>query len=327
MTAETRAAAARVGPSPARVVFFGSGAFALPSLEALLTSREVTVVAVVTAPDRPVGRRAEPTPTPVAARARAAGLALRQPPRVRAPEAVAELAALAPELGVLADYGQIIPPALLDLPARGILNVHPSLLPQHRGATPVAATILAGDAEAGVTIIAMDAGLDTGPIVAAEAWPLRGDETAPELESEAAARGARLLLSVLPGWLAGERRATPQDEAVATLCRPFRREDGRLDPTRPASELERRVRALAPWPGTFVETDAGRLVVHRAGVGEGSPADRVGELVADADGLALATADGRLRLLELQLAGGRRMASAELRRGAGRALAGTLVRG
>jgi methionyl-tRNA formyltransferase len=150
-------------------VFFGSGAFAIPSLEALLASPHVTVVTVVTAPDRPVGRRAEPTPTPVAARARAAGLALSQPPRVRAPEVVAELAALAPELGVLADYGQIVPPAVLELPARGILNVHPSLLPRHRGATPVPATILAGDAEAGVTIIRMDAGLDTGPIVAAAA--------------------------------------------------------------------------------------------------------------------------------------------------------------
>jgi methionyl-tRNA formyltransferase len=306
--------------SPARVVFFGSGAFAVPSLEALLALPDVSVVGVVSAPDRPAGRAGTLTPTPVAARARDAGLPVLVPPRVREPAAVEAIATLAPALGVLADYGQLIPPALLALPPRGILNVHPSLLPRHRGATPVAATILAGDREAGVTVIAMDAGLDTGPVVAAERWPLRGNETAPELEAEAADRGARLLAAAVPGWLAGDIAAAAQDEAGATLTRPFSREDGRLDPARSAAELERQVRALAPWPGTFLDTPLGRLGVHRAAVGEVRPYDRTGLLVADGDGLALVTADGRLRLLEVQLAGGRRMTVAELRRGAGRHL-------
>jgi methionyl-tRNA formyltransferase len=305
-------------------VFFGSGSFAVPVLEALLASAGISVVGVVSAPDRPAGRRGALTPTPVGALARAAGLELLRPARVRAAEAIAEIAALSPGLGVLADYGQIVPPALLDLPTHGILNVHPSLLPRHRGATPVPATILAGDPEAGVTIILMDAGLDTGPILAAERWPLRGDETAPDLELEAAARGARLVTSILPPWLAGELRPVPQDETAATLTRPFRRGDGLLDPGRSAAELERRVRALTPWPGTFLETARGRLVVHRAAVGEGSRGDRAGEFVADGDGLALGTADGRLRLLEVQPAGGRRMTAAEFRRGVGRRLVGTL---
>ncbi len=315
-----------VGSSPARVVFFGSGAFAVPCLDALLASAAVRVVGVVSAPDRPAGRQGTLSPTPVTEHARAARLTVLQPERLRAPEAIAAVAALAPELGVLADYGQIVPHEVLDVPVRGILNVHPSILPRHRGATPVPATIMAGDAEAGVTIIAMDAGLDTGPIVAVERWPLRGDETTPALEAAAAIRGSRLLASILPGWLAGELAPTAQDEAAATLSRPFRREDGRLDPALPAADLERRVRALQPWPGTFAETVAGRLAVHRAAVGAGSGDDRPGRLVADGDGLALTTALDRLRLLEVQLAGGRRMTAVELCRGAGRALPGSAVR-
>lgn len=319
--------ATRVGPPPARVVFFGSGAFAVPPLEALLAMPAVRLVGVVSAPDRRAGRGGTPTPTPVTVRAREAALTVLQPERLRAPEAVAAVATLRADLGVLADYGQIVPQGVLDLAERGILNIHPSLLPRHRGATPVPATILAGDREAGVTIIAMDAGLDTGPIVAAERWPLHGDETAPGLEAEAAVRGARLLARVVPGWLAGTLSATTQDEGRATLTRPFRREDGRLDPLRSATDLERRVRGLAPWPGTFLGTTAGRLVVHRATVAPGSAGDRPGELVADGEGLALVVADGRLRLLEVQLAGGRRMEAADLRRGAGRGLVGSVVSG
>jgi len=314
-----------MGSSPARVLFFGSGAFAVPVLEALLAAPRLEVVGVVSAPDRAVGRRGALTPTPVSARAREGGVELYQPPQVRAPEAIAALVALAPDLGVLADYGQIIPQALLDLPAHGILNVHPSLLPRHRGATPVPATILAGDAEAGVTIIRMDAGLDTGPIVATGRWPLPVDATTPDLEAEAAIRGAGLLTAILPAWLAGTLAATPQDDATATLTRPFSREDGRLDAGRPAVVLERQVRALTPWPGTFLETVDGRLVVHRAGVGEGRPDDRIGSLVPDGDGLALVTVHDRLRLLEVQPAGGRRMTAAEFRRGAGRRLDGSVV--
>ena len=247
-----------------------------------------------------------------------------RPERVRAPETIAAIAALGPDLGVLADYGRIIPPDLLDVPRRGILNIHPSLLPRHRGATPIPATILAADSEAGVTVIAMDAGLDSGPIVASEAWPLRGDEDSPGLEDDAARRGAQLLARVVPGWLDGSIDAVPQDDSLATLTRPLRREDGRLDGGRPATELERRIRAYRPWPGTFMETTAGRLGILEADVGEVG-GDEPGTLVADGEGLALAAQDGRLRLLRVQPAGGRPMSSAELRRGRGRELVGTRV--
>jgi methionyl-tRNA formyltransferase len=304
------------GEPAVRTLFLGSGSFAVPILETLAGAPGIDVVGVVSAPDRPSGRRAELTPVPVARRARELGVPLLQPVRVRAPEAIAAIATLRPELGVLADYGQIIPAELLAIPPHGILNVHPSALPRHRGASPIAATIAAGDPVAAVTLIRMDEGLDTGPIVASEAWALSGRETAPELEAEAARRGAALLARTLDAWIAGGAMPEPQPDAGVTLTRPLRREDGRLDPVRGAVALERQVRAHQPWPGSFVETGLGRLIVHAAQAAPASSTDVPGKLVADGDGLALTTADGRLRLVDVQLAGRRRTDAASLRRGA-----------
>jgi methionyl-tRNA formyltransferase len=288
-------------------IFLGSGSFAVPILEALLAAPETDIVAVVSAPDRPVGREAVVTPVPVAARARELGLTLLQPERIREPSAAGALAALRPALGVLADYGQIVPSTVLDLPGHGILNVHPSLLPRHRGASPIPATIHAGDRETGVTLIRMDAGLDTGPIVAATRWPLSGDETAPELEGRAAAAGATLVAATLGPWLRGEIAAHAQTAEGVTLTRPLRREDGRLDPSRPALELERQVRALLPWPGTFVDTDAGRIKVLRAAVAPRESGASEPATFAPGPELRLRAADGDLVLLEVQPAGGRPM--------------------
>ena len=224
--------------------------------------------------------------------------------------------ALGADLAVLADYGRIVPEALLDF-RHGALNLHPSLLPRHRGAAPIPATILAGDAETGVTIIRMDRGVDTGPIVAAERVALTGHETAPELESRLAALAADLLARTVEPWVAGELVARPQDDAAATATRPLRRADGRLDPTRPAVELERAVRAYLPWPGTFVETNLmGRLIVRSAVAGPSASTDQPGHLVAEGDGLALTTVDGRLLLGQVQLEGRRAMDASTLRRGA-----------
>jgi methionyl-tRNA formyltransferase len=301
---------------PVRAVFFGSGAFALPILGVLLDHADVDLVGLVTPPDRAVGRRGHLTPVPVAAEARRLGLPLLQPDRIRTPEASAAIAALEPDLAVLADFGRLVPPAILDGPRLGFLNVHPSLLPRHRGATPVPATILAGDPEAGVSIMRMDAGLDTGPLLGARSWALDGTETAPALEERASHEGAALLAELLGPYLRGEVAAVPQDEGAATLTRPLRREDGRLDPGLPVAHLERQVRAYQPWPGSFVESAAGRLAVLGAEPAPAQLGDRPGELVADDErGLALAAADGRLRLLEVQAAGGRPMSAAEFRRG------------
>jgi methionyl-tRNA formyltransferase len=310
----------------ARTVFFGSGAFAVRILDALAGDPRLDLVAVVSAPDRPAGRSRALTPTPVAARANALRIPLVQPARVRAPEPIAELTALQPDLGVLADYGQIIPRALLDLPQHGILNIHPSLLPRHRGASPIAATIAAGDDRTGVTIIRMDDGMDTGPIVARQSWLLAGDEQAPDLEARAAREGAELLVRTLDPWLAGTAHVIPQTPAGATVTRPFLRDDGRLDPVRPAIELERQVRAFKPWPGSFLATPSGRLAVHDATVADSARGDQRGVLVRHGNGLALTTSDGRLVLDRVQLAGRRVVGGAEFLRGQPR-LVGTQVAG
>ena len=297
------------------MAFFGSGSFGVPILEALASMPGVELIAVVSVPDRPAGRSGRPTAPPVVAAARARGRRVLQPDRLRSDETRAELASLDLDAVVLADYGRLVPATLLDLPRRGFMNVHPSALPRHRGATPIQATILAGDPDAAVTLFEMDPGLDTGPIVAQARWPLTGSETAPELEADAAARGATLLRETIGPWLAGERPAMPQADAGATVSRTLRREDGRLDPTRGAEELARQVRAFIPWPGSFLETPAGRLQVISAAARPAQPGDSAGTLVADGDGLALATAAGRLRMLEVRPAGGRTMSGDDIRRG------------
>jgi methionyl-tRNA formyltransferase len=315
---------------PARIVFFGSGTFALTLLDALLADQATVPVAVVSTPDRPAGRDGVPTPTPVAARAREIGADLRQPATLRDDAATAMLRGLAPDVAVVADYGRIVPEVLLGIPRRGFLNVHPSLLPRHRGATPIPATVAAGDAETGVTLIAMDAGVDTGPIVAVTRRTLGGTESAPDLEAALARDGAALLAATLGPWLDGSLIAVAQAAEGATVTRTLRREDGRLDPAEPAAVLERRVRAHRPWPGSFVEVPAGRLIVLEAATareaGDGAPGAEeagasarvgapVGTIVPDGDGIALATSEGLLRLARVQLAGGRPMTGAELRRG------------
>jgi len=301
--------------SPVRTVFLGSGPFGVASLRRLAADPRLDLIGVVTAPPRPAGRGHAPRATPIDDAARELGIrTILQPTRLREPEAIASVLALEPELAVLADYGQIVPPALLRLP-HGALNLHPSLLPRHRGASPIPAAILAGDPETGVTLMRMDEGLDTGSIVATERLALDGTETAPALEARLADLAADLLARSVGPWLAGALPAAPQATDGATLTRPLRREDGRLDAALPAQALERRVRAYRPWPGTFLDTPAGRLSVHVAHVEPALSGDERGALVAHDDGLALATSDGRLVLDELQPAGGRRMTGAALRRG------------
>jgi methionyl-tRNA formyltransferase len=248
-----------------------------------------------------------------------------RPTRLRAPEAIADVANLRPDLLVLADYGQIVPAALIDLPPHGALNLHPSVLPRHRGASPIPTAILEGDAETGVSLMRMDAGLDTGPVIAQVRRPLDGKETAPALELDLAQMAADLLAGKLGPWLHGDLYAMPQTDEAATLTRLLRREDGRLDPSLPAARLERQVRAFQPWPGSFVDTDVGRLTVWRASAGVEETGSTPGTIVRlEGDRLGLVAAGGILDLLEVQPAGGRRMSAADLLRGRP-ALVGTSV--
>jgi methionyl-tRNA formyltransferase len=298
-----------------RTLFFGSGSVALPALARLFESDLVELDSVVTAPPRPAGRKGTLTPTPVAALASEQGLPVRTPLTLRDEAVLDELRATRPGLIVLADYGRIIPPAVLALPPHGALNIHPSLLPRHRGAAPVAGAIVAGDRVTGVTVMRMDEGLDTGPIVAQAAVPLDGTEVTPQLEARLADLGADLLVESLPAWLDGSLQARPQSAEDATLTRLLRREDGRLDPGRPAAELERQVRGYLPWPGSFLEHDGARLKVWAASVLEQDVSPEPGTVILTEGTLGLGTVEGVLRLDEVQPAGKRRMSGAEYRHG------------
>ena len=288
---------------PVRTVFLGSGGFGRESLWRLSEHPDVELVGVVTAPPRPAGRGGRPATTPIHEAARHVEVRpILTPERLRAPDAIAEILRLTPGLIVLADYGQIVPPSLLALP-HGALNLHPSLLPRHRGPTPIPATILADDRESGVTLMRMDAGVDTGPVVGQVRVPLTGDETTPSLEEALEIVASDLLAAHLGPWLRGKLTAVPQPEEGATITKLLRREDGRLDAGRDAETLERQVRAYQPWPGSFVETPEGRLVVWSSEVG-GLARELHGTLGAD----GLVAGDGRwLRLIEVQPAGGRHM--------------------
>lgn len=249
--------------------------------------------------------------TPIAGDAASLGIVtILTPERLRAPDVVAAVLALEPELVVLADYGQIVPRPLLEL-RLGALNLHPSLLPRHRGATPIPAAILVGDTATGVTLMRMDEGLDTGPIVAQIRIALHGTESTPGLESMLALEAADLLEQNLGPWTRGELVARPQPTEGVTLTRPLRREDGRLDPARSAVDLERQIRAYQPWPGSFVDTTSGRVVVWSAAPGAadgpaGGTFDHRGMGVGDGDWLGFG---------EVQPAGGPRMSWEALLRG------------
>ncbi len=289
-----------------RVVFMGSASFSLPALRVLL-EEGYEVAAVVTAPDRPAGRSLRLRPGPVKASAQGFGLPLWQPETLRTPEARERLRTLAPQVIVVAAYGEILRPEVLDLPPYGCLNIHPSLLPRWRGPSPVAAAILAGDRETGVTLIRMDAGMDSGPILAQEVLPLSGQERQGELSARLAEMGAELLRRTLPAWLAGEIFPRPQEENRATYCRLLRREDGQVDWTRPATHIERMVRAYDPWPGTYTFLHGRRLHIWRATVWPETLPGPPGTVHLDGWRMLVVTGQGGLSLEEVQWEGKRRL--------------------
>lgn len=285
----------------------GSPEFAIPALDALLAAGH-DVVTVYTQPPRPAGRGAQRKASPVAEYATARGLKLAQPARLKGnQDECARFGALDLDAAVVAAYGLILPPEMLRAPRRGCLNIHASLLPRWRGAAPVAAAILAGDRETGITIMQMDAGLDTGPILLQEAIPLPPDATGGTVTAILARIGARLIVRCL----AENPPARAQPEAGASYAPRLSRADGKLDWSRVAVALERQVRAFDPWPGSFCEVGATRVKVLKATVAPGSgPA---GTLL-DAQ-FAVACGAGALRLLEVQPAGKPRMDGAAFLRG------------
>ncbi len=231
------------------IIFMGTPEFAVPSLRAL--AQGPYRLTVITQPDRPSGRGGKQTPPPVKIAAQELDLPILQPVSLKDPDFRGRLASIKPELTVLVAYGEYLALSLLDLPAHGSINLHPSLLPRWRGSTPIQSPILEGDSVTGVTIIRMDRGLDTGPIIAQKKVPLAHDETYKRLSEQLAQLGATLLVETIPGWLTGQIRAVPQPEEGVTLSRILTREDGLIDWKMSAEQIWRRVRALQPWPGTY----------------------------------------------------------------------------
>ncbi len=296
-----------------RLIFLGSPAFAVHPLEALVAAGH-TIAAVITQPDRPAGRERRLTPPPVKLAAERLGLPVLQPATLRDPDVVAQLADLRPEAGIVAAYGEILRRNVLAIPPLGYLNLHPSLLPRHRGPTPVAGAILAGDQETGVSIMLLDPGMDSGPILAQSVVPLPPDARAGPLTDELFRLGARLLVETLAAYAAGALTPQPQDHTLATVTRMLKKEDGQIDWSLPAAQIERMTRAYDPWPGAYTQWQGRTLRLLRAAVrpeppGEAPPGTLLGR--GSEGGPLVATGQGALELLEVQPAGKRPMPGAD----------------
>lgn len=303
---------------PPRTVFYGSPDFALPVLQALIDG-PYRPAAVVTQPDRGAGRGRKPKPPPVKQLAERHGIPALQPDRLRGPDAIRDIAALRPDLQIVAAYGQILPPQILDLPRHGTLNVHASLLPRWRGASPVNAAIRHGDPETGVTIMLVDETEDTGDILAQRAAPISATENAGRLSDRLARLGADLLIETIPRWLAGEIDPRPQDQARATRARRLEKSAGRIDWSDSALEIERQVRACTPWPGAYASLDGGNIrITHAEWIPTmpDRPGRAPGQLDISGDWIGVQTGRGTLAIRRLQRAGKREMSAAEFARGA-----------
>jgi methionyl-tRNA formyltransferase len=305
------------------IIFVGTPAFAVPSLRRL-TNAGHEISAVVTQPDRPAGRHRAPQPPPVKLLAEELGLRVLQPESLRDPDAVTELGAVTPDVIVVVAYGQILRPDVLAIPSRGVLNIHPSLLPRWRGASPIPAAILAGDNETGITVMLMDAGMDSGPILSQRRMAIGDDYTTASLSAQLAESGADLLVATMPRWLAGEIEPTPQDGSKATTSPLLRKEDGAIDWRLSATDIWRRVRAYNPWPGAYTSLDGDLLHIWRAWPLDSDSGTEPGTVVEIDDAVgarpagaafAVQTGSGILVPLEVQRAGRRALSADEFRRG------------
>lgn len=295
-----------------RVLFYGTPGFALPAFEALLRRHEV--VAVVTQPDRPAGRGQKLAPSPVKVRAERAGLRILQPQRLRDPEWPERLRAIDPEVAVVVAFGQILPKVVIEIPKRGSINLHASLLPRYRGAAPVAWALIRGETETGLTTFRMDEGMDTGPILLQARVPIFPEETAGELADRLSRLGADLLLRTLAEL--DRLTPVPQRHEAATFAPRLRKEDGVLDWSEPACSLVNRIRGCNPWPGSVSASPAGRLFIWRASVLSEPSSAPPGMLVRTKDkALAIATGDGLLLPREVQPENRRSMSWEEFLRG------------
>lgn len=288
-----------------RVIFMGTPGFSVPALEAVAARHDV--VCVYTQPPRAAGRGQKPRPSPVQAAAEAMGLPVRTPARLKAPEDQADFAALGADVAVVVAYGLILPQPVLDAPRLGCLNIHASILPRWRGAAPIHRAVMAGDAETGVAIMQMEAGLDTGPVLAEARTPIGPEDTTGDLHDRLADMGAAMIAEVLDHL---PLDAVPQPDDGVTYAAKIEKAEARIDWTRPAAEVDRLIRGLSPFPGAWCEVAGERVKLLRARVvpGEGDPGAVLGPLV-------VACGAGAVEVLELQRQGKRPLPTAEALRG------------
>ncbi|PAW77516.1 MAG: methionyl-tRNA formyltransferase [Verrucomicrobia bacterium Tous-C9LFEB] len=301
------------------IVFIGTGEIGIPALTALVNHPDHDVLAVVTQPDRPTGRHQKLTPSPIKQEAFKHHLKIFQPDKIKAKASIEQIKYLKPDVIVVAAYGQILTSEILNLPKYGCLNIHASLLPKYRGASPIHAAICEGEKESGVTIMWMDEGLDTGDILLQESTPIRSHDTAEILHDKLAQLGAIGLIKALPLVLNGTAPRIPQDETKSCYAKKLRKEDGRIDWNKPKREIDRHIRGMTPWPGAYTWVPEGKdqrmlkifqtIISRRA---KGAP----GEIVrVDKHGILVAAKEGGLLLREVQLEGKKRMPAAEFANG------------
>ena len=310
-----------------RIVFMGTPEFAVPPLEHLMHSK-YPVVAVCTQPDKSAGRGRPLVSSPVKRAAASWNLTVVQPTSLKSPGAVAQLAGFHPDVIVVAAFGQVLPRSVLEIPRYGCINIHPSLLPRFRGASPVAGAILAGDEFTGVSIMLMDRGLDTGPVLARAQIPISSRDTTGSLTGKLSQVAARMLQEALSYWTRGELAPQPQDESGATYSNPVTKEEGRIDWRLPAVEIWRRVRAFNPWPGCYTLWQGRRFRIIEAVPLSGeitAEAGRVVALTSDGAEFGVSTGEGVLGVLTVQLEGKRAISAAEFLRGQRQFIGATLL--
>ncbi len=298
-----------------KALFFGTPDFAVPILKILQTMPEILVRAVFTQPDKPVGRKQQLTPPPVKIFAEKNGLTVCQPEKIKTSEFQKQLKELTPDVCIVVAYGKIISKNLLSIPKYGWLNVHASLLPKYRGASPIQSAILNGDNKTGVTLMQINAGLDTGPWLAKKETAIDPADNFQTLHDKLSALGATLVRESLPKFLSGEIKPQPQDNSQATTTKIINKEDGRIDWTKPALQIERQIRAYTPWPGTYCFWNGKRLKIISATIAPDTITLQLGQTKSVHDAIIVGCANSNLQLQTIQLEGKKPLSISEFLKG------------
>lgn len=302
-------------PRRYKILFFGTPDFAVPVLETLFSLPEIELTGVFTQPDKPVGRKQALTPPPVKVTAREKGLKIWQPEKLKTKEIEEQLKSLSPDVCMVVAYGKIIPKNLLAIPKFGWLNVHGSLLPKYRGASPIQAAILHGDTKTGVTLMQIDHGLDTGNMIIKKEIKIESTDNFQSLHDKLSALGAEIIKDSLFDYLEGKLRPQPQDSALATETKIINKEDGQIDWKRPAVEIERQIRAYTPWPGAFCFWNNKRIIIINARMAESRDKLPAGQTKRIKDNLIVGCGSDNLELKVIQMEGKKSMAAADFLKG------------